>query len=63
MVETIQTSEKIRLLQVSLDTDVTRLSDLNVAKLGTNRRSEIYSKIEPSGVPFEEGYNNYLKSL
>ena len=63
MVETIQTSEKIRLLQVSLDTDVIRLSDLNVAKLGTNRRSEIYSKIQPNGVPFEEGYNNYLKSL
>lgn len=63
MVETLRTSEKIRLLQVSLETDVTRLSDLNTGKLGTNRRSEIYAKIEPSGVPFEEGYNNYLKSL
>ena len=55
--------EKVTILQKNLESTKISLSDLNVEKFGSNRRSEIKGVIGDTGQTFDETYDNYLLSL
>ena len=58
-----RTSLKIDALAKTANTPSKRLADLNVAKFGTNRTSELKGKIGNNGKSFHEIYNGKIESL
>ena len=62
-VEKLTNQQKIVLLAANNSYDSIYLSDQNIFKLGTNRRSEVLKAIGNTGEPFEKRYRDYLESL
>jgi hypothetical protein len=61
--ETQSNLKKITVLAAANNFTSTRLSDQNVYKFGTNRRSEILGIIGNTGETYENIYNSYINSL
>jgi len=62
-IETKSTEWKILKLAGDTGRPEYRLSDQNIAKFGTNRKTEIAGIIGDTGVPWEKLYTDYLASL
>ena len=58
--ETRSNQQKVVILAATNSKTSIYLSDQNIHKLGTNRRSEIIGKIGDTGQTFEKIYNDYL---
>jgi hypothetical protein len=61
--ETRSNEKKVTILAASNSNDSINLSDQNIFKLGTNRRSEILGKIGNTGQTYEKIYGDYIDSL
>jgi hypothetical protein len=61
--ETRSNEQKVTILAASNSNDSINLSDQNIFKLGTNRRSEILGKIGNTGQTYEKIYGDYIDSL
>ena len=58
--ETRSNQQKVVILAATNSKTSIYLSDQNIHKLGTNRRTEILGKIGNIGQTFEKIYNDYL---
>lgn len=59
----LRDTQKVTILQKNLSSTKIALDDLLFEKFGTNRRSEILSKIGNKGQGFEKTLTDYLLSL